>query len=202
MWTVVAKHSKCGFAPGVYMGVAWGPCTLPPKFLAYLVILCFVKRRPKQNTFARLKPNISQKKILAWLRHWVCSCERPFCMQAFVCARLWKVSQQPRSLAQTGAVAQSTLLVVHKTSSLTSKSIHTTPHVALKRFICKMSTFCDLPNVGSWSGFSLCLKYQGCKRSYRDVYLERMHFRLIQVWSMALAVGLFSSSTFIQTVLV
>jgi len=35
-----------------------------PKFLAYLVVLCFEKRCPKQNTVARLKSKyLSQKKF-------------------------------------------------------------------------------------------------------------------------------------------
>ena len=39
----------------------------PPKFLKYLVILCFERRCPKQNAVASLKPN-----ILVWLRHCLC----------------------------------------------------------------------------------------------------------------------------------
>jgi len=47
-----------------------------PTFLAYLVISCFEKRLPRQNTVARLKskilspPNfLALSKILGWLRH-------------------------------------------------------------------------------------------------------------------------------------
>jgi len=50
--------------PGLYRNKAIGgargpmePCPLP-KFLAYVVILCFERRCPKQNTVARLKSNI------------------------------------------------------------------------------------------------------------------------------------------------
>jgi len=39
------------------------------KFLVYLVILCFDRRCPKQNTVARLKSQ-TPPTILVWLRHW------------------------------------------------------------------------------------------------------------------------------------
>jgi len=46
-----------------------GQGTIAPKFLAYLVILCFEKRHPNKNTAARLKSNIlAPHKILDWLR--------------------------------------------------------------------------------------------------------------------------------------
>jgi len=50
---------------------------MPPKFLAYLVILCFERRYPKQNIVARLKSHILAPQmfwiptILGWLRHWL-----------------------------------------------------------------------------------------------------------------------------------
>ena len=37
---------------------AWVPRAMPLKYLAYLLILWFDRRYPKQNTVARLKPNI------------------------------------------------------------------------------------------------------------------------------------------------
>jgi len=41
-----------------------------PKFLAYLVILCFERRCLKQNTVARLKlSDLVHPKILCWLRN-------------------------------------------------------------------------------------------------------------------------------------
>jgi len=48
-----------------------------PQILEYLVILCFERRYPKQNTVARLKASIlspkivlSPQTILGWLQHW------------------------------------------------------------------------------------------------------------------------------------
>jgi len=47
----------------------------PPKFVAYLVILCFEKRRPKQKYcfLPKVKLSISSKKNLGWLRHCWCA---------------------------------------------------------------------------------------------------------------------------------
>ena len=43
---------------------------IDPKLLAFLAILCFERRCPKQNTVARLKSRyFSQQKFGAWLRH-------------------------------------------------------------------------------------------------------------------------------------
>jgi len=46
---------------------------MPPKFLEYLVILCFERRYLKQNPVARLQSNISPKiphpQFLGWLHH-------------------------------------------------------------------------------------------------------------------------------------
>jgi len=44
---------------------------MPPKFSAYLVILWFERRYPKQNTVARLKSNIVTPKILGWPCDWL-----------------------------------------------------------------------------------------------------------------------------------
>ena len=45
-----------------------GPC--PVKFLAYLVILCFEKRHPKQKYCCSLKvKHFAPHKFLGWLRH-------------------------------------------------------------------------------------------------------------------------------------
>jgi len=50
---------------------------MTPKFLAYLVILCFERRYPRQNIVTRLKSNVWQPKpffaplkILGLLSHW------------------------------------------------------------------------------------------------------------------------------------
>jgi len=47
---------------------------MPPEFLAYLVILCFEKQRPKQKLLAqsqtfRFLQILPPKEILGWLRH-------------------------------------------------------------------------------------------------------------------------------------
>jgi len=45
---------------------------IPQIFFAYLVVLCFDRRCPKQNIVARLKSTyLSHQKILGWLRHWL-----------------------------------------------------------------------------------------------------------------------------------
>ena len=44
----------------------------PFKFLACLVVLCFERRFPKQNTVARLKSKyLPPKNFGVWLRYWV-----------------------------------------------------------------------------------------------------------------------------------
>jgi len=56
------------------VGVARGVIT-PVNFLADLVVLCFERRRPKQNTVARLKLKNLPLKILGWLGyrlHYTC----------------------------------------------------------------------------------------------------------------------------------
>jgi len=52
---------------GVALGARWA---MPPKFLAYLVVLCFDRRCPKQYTLiARLKSKyLAPPKIFGWLR--------------------------------------------------------------------------------------------------------------------------------------
>ena len=45
----------------------------PPKFLAHLVILCFERRWPKQNTVASLKSkDLPLQTSLYWLLHFLC----------------------------------------------------------------------------------------------------------------------------------
>jgi len=51
---------RCGLT---CMGVVWSPGPCLSKVLAHLVILCFEKRRPKQNTVARLKSNLLAPKM-------------------------------------------------------------------------------------------------------------------------------------------
>jgi len=41
---------------------------MPPKRLAYTVILCLERRYPKQNSVIRLTPNTIAPQILGWLR--------------------------------------------------------------------------------------------------------------------------------------
>ena len=43
---------------------------MPPKFLAYFVVLWFETLCPKENTVARLKSKYLIPKILSWLRYW------------------------------------------------------------------------------------------------------------------------------------
>jgi len=47
----------------------------PPTFLAYLDILCFKRRYPKQNTVAHLNSKICSPKIMGCLHH--CSTHAP-----------------------------------------------------------------------------------------------------------------------------
>jgi len=59
---------------------------LPPKFLAYLVILCFWRRCPKQTIVARLKVKIfGPPQILGWLGQW--SLYRFIVIRYTVCCR-------------------------------------------------------------------------------------------------------------------
>jgi len=57
------------------MGVAMGSLKAhaPPKCLELIVILCFERRYPKQNSIIRLKSNILAPKFLGWLRYWHCA---------------------------------------------------------------------------------------------------------------------------------
>jgi len=55
----------------------------PPKFLAYLVILCFERLCIKPSTVPRLKSKyLAPPKMLIWLRHWLCF----FTLQWLKCA--------------------------------------------------------------------------------------------------------------------
>jgi len=54
----------------------------PKIFLAYLVVLCFERRCPKQNTVARLKSKYLAPKVLGWL----CYCSGPAAIANKVCS--------------------------------------------------------------------------------------------------------------------
>ena len=55
-----------------HIGVARrGTGAMPLKLLENIVILCFERRFSKQSNVIRLKSNISPKKILGLLRHWL-----------------------------------------------------------------------------------------------------------------------------------
>ena len=47
---------------------ARGACS--PHFSGHIVILCFERRYPKQNSVIRLKSNIPPTQFLSWLRYW------------------------------------------------------------------------------------------------------------------------------------
>jgi len=58
---------------GQALEYAWQGCPkklYPLKFLAYLVVLCFERRCPKQNTVAHLKSKyLAPPNILGWLHY-------------------------------------------------------------------------------------------------------------------------------------
>jgi len=67
-----------------------------PKFLAYLVILCFEKRHPKQKYCFSPKvkdfgppPNLASQNILNWLRH---------CYQTECCSNYWNLTSSTKRL--------------------------------------------------------------------------------------------------------
>ena len=66
LWIAPSNRYQCTKQQEA-IGVARG---LVPQFLAYLVVLCFEKRCPEQNTVARLKSKyLAPPKIFGWLRH-------------------------------------------------------------------------------------------------------------------------------------
>jgi len=76
----VSKQNRLWFYPRQFIGLARGGERGhgPPKCLENIVILCFERRFPKQNSVIHLKSSIlAPKKIfgplkfLGWLRHWV-----------------------------------------------------------------------------------------------------------------------------------
>jgi len=42
----------------------------PPKVLEHIVILCFERRYPQENSINRLKSNILAPQFLGWLLYW------------------------------------------------------------------------------------------------------------------------------------